>query len=155
MFNTDMTAFAISDMVSIHSLRTNKWGVTNGVDPLSGRTIVRRVVKIDATNCRLSFDRPIMQNYNSDLDAGSGTTYAFVTKGRHISMNLVMGSTGGIMGNINRPLKFYEPRPIDDFESIYRFVWDIIAGFNIWEPNLFEVHFAAVSLPKPGGVIAA
>ena len=41
------------------------------------------------------------------------------------------------------------------FESIYRFVWDIIAGFNIWEPNLFEVHFSSVSIPKPGGVISA
>jgi len=152
---TDMTKFDLNDMVSIHAVRTNKWGVTNGVDPLSGRTIVRRIVKIDAVNCRLSFDRPIMQNYSSDLDAGAGTTYAFVTKARHVSMNLVMGSTGGVLGNINRPLKFYEPDPIDDFKSIYRFVWDIIAGFNIWEPNLFEVHFSSVSIPKPGGVISA
>ena len=152
---TDMTKFALNDVVSIHAIRTSRWGVTNGVDPLSGRTIVRRIVKIDAVNKRLSFDRPIMQNYNSDLDAGASTTYAYVTKGRHISFNLVMGSTGGVLGNVNRPLKFYEPRPIDDFESIYRFVWDIIAGFNIWEPQLFEVHFSAVSIPKPGGVISA
>jgi hypothetical protein len=38
---------------------------------------------------------------------------------------------------------------------VYRFVWDIIAGFNPWEPQLFEVHFSAVSIPKPGGVISA
>jgi hypothetical protein len=41
-----------------------------------------------------------------------------------------------------------------DFNSVWRFVWDIYAGFNIWEPNLFECHFCALSLPKPGGIIA-
>ena len=127
--DTDMSAFELNDMVSIHAVRTSKWGVTNGVDPLSGRTIVRRIVKIDAVNCRLSFDRPIMQNYTSDLDAGAGTTYAFVTKGRHVSFNLVMGSTGGVLGNINRQLKFYEPRPIDDFDNS----WSSLNTENCWD----------------------
>ena len=153
--DTDMSAFELNDMVSIHAVRTSKWGAADGVDPISGRTIVRRIVKIDALNFRLSFDRPIMQNYTADLDAGAGTTYAYVTKGRHIGFNLVMGSTGGIVGNVNRPLRFYEPKAIDDFNSVYRFVWDFVGGFNIWEQNLFEVHFSSVSIPKPGGVISA
>jgi hypothetical protein len=58
------------------------------------------------------------------------------------------------MGNVNRSLKFYEPKPIDDFESVWRFVWDMVGGIAIWEPNLFECHFFAVSLPKPGGIIS-
>ncbi len=41
-----------------------------------------------------------------------------------------------------------------DFESVWRFTYDMILGHNIWEPNYFEVHFCAVSLPKPGGIIA-
>ena len=44
-------------------------------------------------------------------------------------------------------------KAIDDFESVWRYVWDIKAGMNIWEPNLFECHFVAVTLPKPGGLI--
>ena len=66
-----------------------------------------------------------------------------------------MGSVGGIMGNVNRPLRFYEPKPIDDFDSIFRFSWDFVGGFNIWEPNLFEIHFSSVSTPKPGGINVA
>lgn len=127
--DTDMSPFAVNEVVSIHAVRTNKWGVTNGVDPLSGRTIVRRIVKIDVANCRLSFDRPIMQNYTVDLDAGGSATYAYVTKGRHISFNLVMGSAGGVMGNINRQLKFYEPRPVDDFDNS----WSSLNTENCWD----------------------
>lgn len=146
----DMSKFALNDQVSIHTVRTNAYGVTNGVDFLSGKTIVRRVVSIDVGNKRLAFDRPVMRNYSVDLGAG---VYAYVTKAQHIAFNLVLGSRGGIMGNVNRPLKFYEPVAIDDFQSVWRYVWDIIAGYNIWEPNLFECHFTAVSLAKPGGVI--
>lgn len=146
----DAANFAVNDMVTIHTLRTNAYGVTNGVDFLSGKTIVRRVVAVDTGDDRLSFDRPVMKNYSTDLGS---TVFGYVTKGQHIAMILVLGSRGGVMGNVNRPLRFYEPVPIDDFKSVYRYVWDIVAGWNIWEPNLFEVHFATVSLPKPGGVI--
>lgn len=143
--------FAKNDWVTIHILRTNAYGVTNGVDPLSGKTIVRRVVEVDTVNDRLSFDRPILRKYSVNLGSG---VYAYITKGQHIGFCLVLGSRGGILGNVNRPIKFYEPKSIDDFESIWRFVWDIRAGLNIWEPNLFECHFVPVSLAKPGGVIS-
>ena len=107
---TDMTQFAVNDIVTIHALRTSAFGVTNGVDPLSGKTIQRRVVLIDADNLRLSFDRPVMMNYTTLLTTA---TYAYVTKGLHIGFVLVLGSRGGIMGNVAQPLKFYEPKPID------------------------------------------
>lgn len=141
--------FAVNDWVTMHTVRTNVYGVTNGVDPLSGKTIVRRVVAVDTGNDRLSFDRPVMRAYDTVVSAG---VYAYVTKGQHIGFCLVLGSRGGILGNVNRPLKFYEPKSIDDFESIWRYVWDIKAGLNLWEPNLFECHFVSVSLAKPGGV---
>lgn len=143
--------FEVNDFVSIHTVRTNDYGVTNGVDFLSGRTIVRRVVAVDADNNRLSFDRPILSPYR-ELSGNPGV-YGYVTKGVHVGFNLILGSRGGIMGNVNKQIEFYEPKPVDDFESVYRFVWDILLGYNIWEPNLFECHFTAVSLPKPGGII--
>lgn len=146
--------FAVNDFVTIHTVRTNRYGVTNGVDPLSGKTIVRRIVKVDDTNNRLSFDRPIFYPYTVDIDPGGGTVYAYVTKGKHIGFNLIMGSRGGIKGNVNKPVEFYNPKAIDDFESVWRFSWDTNTGWNIWDPTLFECHFTSVSLPKPGGVIA-
>lgn len=153
------TDYAVNDIVTIHTVRTSDYGVTNGVDPLSGKTINRRVIAVDATNNRLAFDRPIMFNYTAaeyatSVSGAAGTYYAYVTKARHIGFVLVLGSRGGVMGEVARAIKFYEPKPIDDFESVWRYVWDIVAGYNIWEPNMFECHFCAVSLPKPGGVIA-
>lgn len=141
---------AVNDLVTIHTSRTSAYGVTNGVNPLSGKTITRRVVAVDDTNNRLSFDRPILAKYTADLGSG---VYAYVTKAQHIGFGLAVSGRGGVMGNVNRPLKFYEPKPIDDFESVWRFVWDLVGGIAIWEPNLFEPHFFSVSLPKPGGVI--
>jgi hypothetical protein len=154
--------FEVNDIVTIHTKRTSTYGVTNGVDPLDGTAIQRRVVAVDYSANTLSFDRPIMANYHVPLTtaAGSvtgatpGTFYAFVTKGRSIGMVLVMGSRGGVLGATARPLRFYEPKPIDQFESIWRFSYDMVLGHNVWEPNYFELHFCAVSLPKPGGVIA-
>jgi hypothetical protein len=142
--------FEVNDLVTIHTLRTSYFGVTNCVQPLSGKTITRRVIAVDFTNNTLSFDRPVMAKYTADL---GGTIYAYITKGQHIGFALAVAGRGGVMGNVNRPLKFYEPKPIDDFESVWRFVWDFVGGITIWEPNLFEPHFFSVSLPKPGGVI--
>lgn len=157
--DADMSQFEKNDMVSIHTSTTDAFGVTGGVNFLSGKTIVRRVVVVDPGGNRLQFDRPVMRPFKSastlvPQSTASGTFYALVTKAIHIGFILVLGSAGGIMGNVNRPLKFYEPKPIDDFESVWRYVWDIYAGYNIWEPNLFECHFVAVTLPKPGGVIS-
>lgn len=157
--STDMSAFSLNDVVTLHTAQTNAYGVTGGVDFLSGRTVNRRIVKIDAANHRISFDRPIMRAYKTAFDAtlaGGAETgiYGIITKAAHIGFVLVLGSRGGIKGNVNRPMKFYEPKAVDDFESVWRWVWDIIAGYNVWEPTLFECHFVAVSLPKPGGIIS-
>jgi hypothetical protein len=147
---TDMSQFNVNDIVTLHTVRTDAYGVSNGVDPLSGKTIHRRIVLKDTGGKTISFDRPVMKNYTTLL---ASNTYAYITKGLHIGFILVLGSRGGIMGNVNKPIEFYEPRPIDDYDSVWRYVWDIIAGWNIWEPNLFECHFVPVSLAKPGGII--
>lgn len=143
--------FAVNDVVSIHTLRTNAYGVTNGVDFLSGKTITRRVVSVDHANNRLAFDRPIMLGYTTDLGGG---VYAYVTKAQHIGFGLAVAGRGGVKGNLNKPLEFYDPKPIDDFNSVFRFTWDMIGGIGVWEPNVFEPHFFSVSLPKPGGIIS-
>lgn len=149
----DMSKFALNDLVSIHTKTTNYFGVTNGVDVRSGKTIVRRIVKIDVPNKRLSFDRPVSFNYDKNLATSGTPFYAYVTKGVHVGMCLVVGARGGVIGNVNRPITFHEPQPVDDFGLVWRFTWHTLLGMNVVEPNYFEVHFAAVSVPKPGGVV--
>ncbi len=144
------TEYEVNDLVSIHTLKTADYGVTGGVDFMSGKTIVRRIVDVDVANQRLSFDRPIMASYSVDLGT---SVFAYVTKATHVGFCLVLGSREGVKGNVNKPLQLYTPKPIDDFESVWRFVWDFIGGLNIWEPHMFECHFVAVTLPKPGGLI--
>jgi hypothetical protein len=150
--------FAIGDIVTIHTVRTSALGVTNGVNPVAVKNSVRKIVALDAAANTLSFDRPLSFAYTAPFVAtpvsgAAGTYYAFVTKARHIGFVLVLGSRGGIMASVARPIKFYEPKPIDDFDSVWRYVWDIIQGYNIWEPNLFECHFCALTLPTVGGLI--
>lgn len=151
--------YAAGDLVTIHIKRTSAYGVTNGVDPLDTRAIVRRVVSVDATNNRLTLDRPIMRNFTAGFvgasvtGATTGTFYAYVTKGRHIGFSLVLGSREGVGAKVLQPVQFYTPVPIDDFESVWRFTWDAIEGYQVKEPAAFELHFFAVSLPKPGGII--
>ena len=152
--------FVVGDIVTIHTVKTNAFGVTGGVNPLDTTKIERRVVDVDYTNNRLSFDRPIMKNFTAGIIGASvtgaveGTYYAFVTKGRHVGFILTLGSRGGVQGRVYKPIKFYEPKPIDDFDSVWRMTWSEIVGYNVADPHAFECHFCAVTLPKPGGVQA-
>lgn len=151
--------YNVNDFVTIHTQSTNAYGVTGGVDFLDGRTIVRRVIEVDATANRLTFDRPVMFNYNAQKMLTGVTVgvekpaYAFVTKGRNIGFALVTGARGAIKAKVLEPISFYNPVAIDDFESVWRFSWDGVMGMNVADPNLFEMYFFNTSIPKPGGVI--
>lgn len=157
----DPGEFEVNEWVTIHTARTTDYGITNGVDPLHPRTIVRKIVSIDTTNNRLSFDRPISNPYKSAFVGKSvtgnadGTFYAYVTKGKHIGFALILGSREGIRGKVLKPIEFYEPKPVDDFDSVWRFTYDELVGYNLAEPNHYLMYFFAVSLPKPGGLFAA
>jgi len=157
--NFDSRAFTVGTIVSIHTSRTKAYGVGGGVNFLDGRTITRRVVDVDDSAMTISLDRPVMFNYASAFSGSSvsgstlTTLYAYVTQARHIGFGLVLGARGGILGGVAKPIEFYEPDAIDDFKSVWRFAWDEFLGYNIWEPNLWECHFFAVTLPKPGGLI--
>lgn len=149
--------FPVNSLVTIHVKRTNGYGITNGVDPFDGKTITRRVITQDHTNNRLTFDRPVMFNYTSAAagtsDSGAaGTYYAYVTRAKNIGFGLVLGSRGAVQGKMHKPIEFYEPKPVDDFDSVWRFSWDMIAGYNIGDPNFFELFFFNTAVPTPGGV---
>ena len=151
--------FSIGDIVTIHIKTSAAYGVTGGVDTLDTQKIERKVALIDATNNRLSFDRPIMKDFTAGFVGKSvtgntdGTFYAYVTKAKHVGFGLVLGSRDGVQGRTYKAIEFYEPKAIDDFDSVYRATWDEIIGYNVQDPNMFECHFFNVSLPKPGGIV--
>jgi hypothetical protein len=152
--------FSVNDWVTIHIGRTSTYGITNGVDPFHFKTITRRVVAVDAGANTLAFDRPISIPYEaaftgqSDTGATPGTFYAYVTRGKHIGFALVMGARGGVRAKVMKPIELYEPDPVDDFKSVWRFTYDEILGMNLADPNMYLLYFFTVSLPKPGGVIS-
>lgn len=152
-----VTGLSVGDIITIHLKRTSAYGVTGGVDPLDGKKIERRIVEINGNT--ISLDRPIMRPFVTPQTGKSitGNTmvtfYALVTKARHIGVVMVFGSREGIQGHTYQPIQFYEPKPIDDFDSVYRVTWDEVLGLNVADPNMFECHFCAVTLAKQGGII--
>lgn len=151
----DATNFAVGDYVTIHKTRTSDYGVTNGVDHEEGTALHRRIVaKTGTTGGQLFFDRPLLEDYTTDLGGG---VYGYVTKATHIhSMTFMYGNDGVAMG-VARPPKIVMPRPIDDLEEIYRVSWSGYLGYQPFNKNAYEVAFVAGShrLVGPRAVQAA
>lgn len=135
--------FAVDDIVTIHTQRTSAKGVTNGVDHTDGLLHNRRVVSVDADNNQITLDRPIMVDLTDDL-TGSGV-YGYVTKGRHIHTSTFIGGMDGVVMGVGRSPRLHTPRPVDDFDQMYRFSWDAYTGYNVFQPKVFEVLYSAGS----------
>jgi hypothetical protein len=148
---TDMTQFALNDIVSVHVQRTSNYGITNGVDFKDGLLQNRRIVNIDSGNYRLSFEKPIMTDLTTNLGSG---VYGYVTKGQHIHSAIFVGGDDGIIMGIGRPPRLHFPPPIDDFDSIWRFSWDSYQGYQMYNPNVLEVLFGAASFRLIGPMLA-
>lgn len=137
---SDATGIAVNDIVTVHVDRTSANGVTNGVDYTDGKLHNRRVVKIDGNN--ISFDYPILEDFSTDL---GGSVYGYVTKGRHIHTALFLGGMDGVVMGIGEAPQIHMPRPVDDFDSMYRITWDGYFKYQLFEPEVFEVAFLAGS----------
>lgn len=141
----DTTDINVRDRVTIHALRTNANGVTNGVDFRDGKLDTRRVVAKTATT--LTFDRPIMEEFTTDLGAG---VYGYVTKGRNIhSMTFLAGSDAVAMG-VAEPPMIHTPPPSDDLGMMFRFSWEAYLGYNTFNKHAAEVAFVAGSNREVG-----
>lgn len=148
--STDMTQFAVNDEVTLHVQRTSANGVTNGVDYTDGKLHNLRIISIDAGNHRLSFERPVMVDFTTDLGAG---VYAYVTKGVHIHASMFIGGPDAIVNGIGRPPRLHTPAPVDDFDAIYRFSWDSFQGYTVYNPSVCEVVYTAGSVRMVGGML--
>lgn len=148
--STDMTQFVINDIVSIHVQRTSDFGVSNGVDFRDGKLTNRRIVDIDSTSKRLSFDQPVMVDMNTNLGAG---VYGYVTKALHVHSCIFVGGSDGIVMGVGRPPRLHAPGPIDDFDSIWRFSWDSYQGYCNYNPNVLETLFVSASFRQVGAML--
>jgi hypothetical protein len=132
--------FLVNDVVTIHVARTNAHGITNGVDHTDGKLYNRRVVAVDNSGHTLTFDLPIMEDFTTDLGGG---VYGYVTKGRHIHTAIFIGGADGIVQGVSQPMSIKMPRPVDDFEALFRVAADGYFGYKVFEPQVFEAIFLA------------
>jgi hypothetical protein len=148
--------FAKGDIVTIHKLRTNAYGVTNGVDYedpdlVAGWHESRIVEAPDTVNDRITINRPLGIDYTTDL---GGTVFGYVTKGQHIHTSVFLGSNQGIKRGVVTPPKVMFPRAVDDFLSQERITWKGMYGENLWQPEVFEVVLSSGSIRGYGDRIA-
>ena len=144
------TNLVAGDIITLHVTKTNAYGVTGGVDFKDSRNHVRRVISVDTVNNRITLDKPVMLDFNTDLGGG---VYAYVTKGRHIHASLFIGAPDGVVGAVAQPPKVHTPPPVDDFESMYRFSWDAYLGLNLYNPEAFEVMFSSGTVRVKGAAV--
>ncbi len=135
--------FALNDMVTIHKTRTDKFGVTNGVDHREGNARLRRIVRVDGNT--ISFDKPLFD----DFPAGS-----FITKAVHIHPSVYMAGPNGVVQGVGEPIGVTTPPPVDDVQAIYRFVWSGYYDTNLFRPEVFRVAFSGGTPPKYGAGVA-
>ena len=153
------TQFVKGDMVTLHVGRTATYGITDGVDPLDGRTMLLEVYAVDETNERLSFRMPVMDDYNESFTyttlAGSGsvgTGYAFITKAADIHPVYEIGARGGSLFAIKEGIRLHNPPAIDDFESVVRVAWDEYGEINPWQKDLHEIQYVRATFGNRGAV---
>lgn len=151
--------FLAGDVVTLHVARTTEWGVTDGVDPLDGRTMELEIQTVDETNERLTFKAPVMDDYSESFGyttlAGSGsvgTAYAFITKAAHIHPVYQVGARGGNFFAIKRGVRLHYPPAIDDFESVTRVSWDEHGEMNKWNGDLWEMHYVRATFGNRGAL---
>ena len=134
---SDTTGFTVGDEVTIHKLRTSANGVTNGVDYTDPDLQVRRIVSISGTTGgTLVFNKPLMKDFDTDLGSG---VYGYITLGQHIHTSLFIGARNGLMGGVGQPPRIHRPPVIDDTMSQNRVTWDGYFGYELWEPEAFEL----------------
>lgn len=157
---TNMALFTVGDIVTVHKSTNQSAAVTAnpklrvlGAPRFDEATAIeRRIVAIDAGNRRLSFDKPLLVDYTTEVaTTGTGVAtpssgcFGFVTKGVHLHINLMLSAPDGIIAGVSVPPRFYAPAPIDLFQSVYRFGWDAFWKFQLYKPEAFSIFVTAGS----------
>lgn len=137
-----VTGFNVGDIVTVHVKRTNAKGVTNGVDYTDGKLVNRRIVAINVGDNTISFDRPIAEDWKTQITSG---VYGYVTKGRTIHTALFLTGQDGVAMGVAQPPIIHEPVSVGDLKMIYRISFDYYMGWQPFNKHGFEVVYLAGS----------
>lgn len=158
----DASVFSVGDLVTVHQLRHNGtddvYGVNTGPKMDDSMAQTMKIVSLNTTTDRLVFDKPYMRFSGAkkglETDLGSGV-YGYVTKALHVHTATFLPPAGrqqGVMCGVSQQPKIYTPPPIDDYESMFRFAYDMWMKFAIWEPRAYEVGFFTGGNRETGAV---
>lgn len=144
--------FKIDDKITLHFSRTADFGQTspNGPDYRDGRIVNARIVKIDANNRRLSFDRPIMLPFTTEAATGK---YAYVSKGVHIHVSLFFAGSDAVVLGVAQPPTVYYPPQLDMFQMQHIVAWDALLAYDTYNPHVMMPVFSAGRVAMQGSVL--
>ena len=156
--------YVAGDFVSIHTGRTSEYGITDGCDPLHGKTYRAEIYSVDEATERITFRKPITEEYKTAMDyvslngaATAGQAYAYITKAQHIHPTLVVGAREMIQWvGRKKPngalIDYHRPTDNDaDIPSIHRVVADWFGEMNRWNLDVYEVFFSAAPFANRAG----
>ena len=157
---TSTAGFSVGDVVTIHKRKNQAADVTAqpklrvlGAPKFDdGNFLVRRIVGLPGSN-RIQVDTPLLLDYTTEINAsGTGAdtpssgVYGFVTKGVNLHVNIAIAKQDAIVCGVMQPPRFYAPPPVDTFDSVYRFGWDMFLKYQLVRPEAFEVFVTAGTL---------
>lgn len=134
------TAIKNGTMLTLHTVKTNAYGVTGGVDFNAGNNSDMMVDSVDTTAHTVTFKSPVMIDYKTDLGGG---VYAYCTLAIHVQASTFIGGPDAVVNGIGRPPRLHAPNTVDDFDQIFRFSWDSYQGYQMYNPDVIETIFSA------------
>jgi hypothetical protein len=149
------TDFAAGDIVTLHVHREgdssaydtaldSKLKTSTGVLFNDPQMVVREIASVvDSTH--LSFTEPITVDWFQTA-IGDGV-YGYVTKGRPIHVALFLKGPRGVVSGVIQPPQTYNPDPIDDTQSVYRFSWDARLKYQRMYDDRFLLYFYTGKVP--------
>lgn len=146
----DASGFSVGDIVTIHVSRSNEWGITNGLDLNDGYAYERKVVAVDTGANQINIDYPLMEDLTTNLGGG---VYGYVTRARNIHTAIFLGGMDGVVAGVGKAPFIRTPPPVDDYESMYRISWKTHMGYQLFEPEVFEVLYLPASDREGSGFI--
>jgi hypothetical protein len=158
----DASDFAYGDFVSLHVEITDEYGITDGCDPLDGKTLLCEVYSVDADNNRLTLRKPVTEQYTTPFNDTSasahGQIYAYVTKAQHIHPVMVVAAREMVQF-VRREhtdgsfIQYHKPTDNDaDYPSIVRATANWFGEVNRWQPDVYEVWFSSGRFGNRGAV---
>jgi hypothetical protein len=154
------SGFSAGDIVTFHIHRGGDSGAYDTAMRAACKTtnapmfndptaVVREIHSVDTG--KLILTEPIMtESFQTDLGGG---VYGYVTRGRPVHATVFLKGPRGVVAGVLQPPQTYNPPPVDDTESIYRFSWDAYLRYQQMYPRRFEVYFHAGPVRKLGQVV--